>query len=163
MLDITPEWECVTDTVMGGVSTASLRRETYAGRAAWVLRGDVSLANNGGFVQMAGDLAPSGQVCDARTWDGVAIDICGNDAAYDLRLRTDQLRRPWESFRAELIADRAWSQVRVPFAAFQAHKHNIVFDAGHLTRIGVLGIGRVFTAEIAVARVQLYRGAGPDA
>ena len=49
-------WQLVTDRVMGGVSDGTLVRETVSGRPALRMRGDVSLENNGGFVQMALDL-----------------------------------------------------------------------------------------------------------
>ena len=51
------EWSGITDQVMGGKSNGSLTREEIDGKVANVLRGKVSLANNGGFVQMATDLA----------------------------------------------------------------------------------------------------------
>lgn len=50
-------WQLVTDQVMGGVSRGTLTRETVAGRPALVMRGDVRLENDGGFIQMALDLA----------------------------------------------------------------------------------------------------------
>ena len=50
-------WSGVTDRVMGGRSNGSLTREMeWDGKVANVLRGKVSLENNGGFVQMATDL-----------------------------------------------------------------------------------------------------------
>jgi len=50
-------WRLVGDTVMGGVSRGTLTQENVAGRPAWRMRGSVSLENNGGFLQMALDLA----------------------------------------------------------------------------------------------------------
>ena len=50
--------ELLSDRVMGGVSSGTLRREVVRGRAALRLEGDVSLENNGGFIQMALDLDP---------------------------------------------------------------------------------------------------------
>lgn len=54
---------------------AHLCRETFAGRLSNVLRGDVSLANNGGFIQMATDLDPSHATVDASKFDGVELDV----------------------------------------------------------------------------------------
>ena len=50
-------WQGITDKVMGGVSNGSLTRETVDDKIANVLRGKVSLQNNGGFIQMATDLS----------------------------------------------------------------------------------------------------------
>jgi len=51
-------WQLFTDQVMGGVSNGSMMREMVAGRPAIRMRGDVSLENKGGFVQIAIDLMP---------------------------------------------------------------------------------------------------------
>ena len=46
-------WQLLTDQVMGGVSKGIMVRDAVAGRPAIRMRGDVSLENNGGFVQIA--------------------------------------------------------------------------------------------------------------
>jgi len=46
-------WQLFTDQVMGGVSKGTMVRDAVAGRAAIRMRGDLSLENNGGFVQIA--------------------------------------------------------------------------------------------------------------
>lgn len=71
------EWAGFTDRVMGGMSSGSIERESVKGKPANILRGQVSLANNGGFVQMATDLAldPSVGVVDASQYDGLEIDV----------------------------------------------------------------------------------------
>jgi hypothetical protein len=51
-------WQFFTVGVMGGISKATMLREAVAGRPAIRMQGDVSLANSGGFVQNAMDLAP---------------------------------------------------------------------------------------------------------
>jgi complex I intermediate-associated protein 30 (CIA30) len=60
-------WQLFTDQVMGGVSNGSMMREAVAGRLAIRMRGDVSLENKGGFVQIAIDLMPGGKAKDAST------------------------------------------------------------------------------------------------
>ncbi|WP_112321117.1 CIA30 family protein [Oceanibium sediminis] len=156
-MELSPEWEYVADTVMGGVSTGRISRETLDGRAAVRLRGDVSLENNGGFVQMGFDLRPDGGVFDASAYAGVELDVRGNGEAYDLRLRTDQLTRPWHSFRASFDAPGHWTSLRIPFADLVPHRTDAAFDPTRLRRIGVLAIGREFQADVAVAAVRLYR------
>ncbi len=152
-MTITPDWEYVADSVMGGVSAGQMTQEMVQGRMAVRLRGDVSLDNNGGFVQIATDLPDF----DASGWDGITLDVCGNSETYDIRLRTDQLTRPWQSFRAEFTATPAWQSLRFRFVDFVAHKHDIRFDASALRRVGILAIGRVFTADVAIAGLGLYR------
>ena len=93
MATIGTEWRLFTDTVMGGVSKATMTRETVAGRPAIRLRGDVSLENNGGFVQIALDFRPDGAALDAGAWRGIQLDVFGNDEDYALALRTADLTR----------------------------------------------------------------------
>ena len=152
---LVPDWECVTDTVMGGVSRARLSDDVLAGRRATRLTGEVSLDNDGGFVQMAFDLAPDGGRFDASAWDGVALEVFGNAETYELRLRTTALDRPWQSFRATFEATETWRWVTLPFASFAPHRTDAAFDPSELRRMGVLAIGREFRADIAVASVRL--------
>jgi hypothetical protein len=72
------QWQGITDRVMGGISNGSLSRETIGGKLANVLRGNVSLANNGGFIQMATDLSLEPSVnlfVDASAYDGVELEV----------------------------------------------------------------------------------------
>ena len=154
-MEISPNWEYVADTVMGGVSSGQANRETVQGRDAMRLTGDVSLDNNGGFVQMAFDLA-GGDVVDASGFAGIELDVFGNSKEYDLRLRTDALQRPWQSFRASFTAPPQWTSLRVPFGDFAPHKTDATFDPARLRRVGVLAIGREFHADIAVAGLRFY-------
>jgi len=59
---------------------ANLAREEFCGRTANVLRGAVSMANNGGFIQMATNLAPdsgdmSSSTVDASKYEGLELDV----------------------------------------------------------------------------------------
>lgn len=155
-MELTPRWEYVADTVMGGVSTGQLTQEQIDGAQAARLTGEVSLDNNGGFIQMAFDL-DGGAPVDASRWAGIEIDVRGNGAGYEMRLRTDQLSRPWQSFRAPFEVLREWQTVRLPWAAFAAHKTEAVFDPARLRRIGVLAIGAEMQADVAISSIRFYR------
>lgn len=149
-------WEYVADTVMGGVSSGQAAAETVAGRDAVRLTGDVSLDNNGGFVQMAFDLRSDGEGRDLSAFTGIELDVIGNGEAYDLRLRTDQLTKPWQSFRTEFTAPEVWTTVQLPFSSFVPHRTEAEIDLTAIRRIGVLAIGREFRADVAVGGVRLY-------
>jgi hypothetical protein len=149
-------WKLVTDQVMGGASEGSLRREIVAGRPALRLRGDISLENNGGFVQAALDLTPNGSAVDASGWRGIAISVHGNGAAYNLHLRTTQLDQPWQSYRQSFDAPREWRCICLPFADFVPYRTDAPLDTTVLRRLGIVAIGRKFAADIAIAGVRLY-------
>ncbi|WP_299547179.1 CIA30 family protein [uncultured Tateyamaria sp.] len=155
-LDLDPKWEYVADTVMGGVSKGQAVHGVIQSQDATRLIGTVSLDNNGGFVQIAFDLA-EGEVFDASAFTGIALDVYGNGETYDLRLRTDALTQPWQSFRTDFTAPAEWTMIKVPFAAFSAHRTDATFNAARLRRVGILAIGREMQADIAVSGVRLYR------
>lgn len=155
-VQLNPNWEYVADTVMGGVSTGQIQTKTIDDRSATQLTGLVSLDNGGGFVQMAFDLSPDGQTIDASNYSGIKITLKGNNEPYDLRLRTDQLRRPWHSFRTEIIAPPQWQTIEIPFESFTPHRTDLTLDTSRLRRFGILAIGRVFEAEVAVSAVSFY-------
>ena len=150
-------WELIADGVMGGVSSGAVARETIAGRPALRMQGTVSLDNNGGFIQVALDLAPDGGAIDASPWTGVEIDVFGNNERYNLHLRTADVVRPWQSYRAEFTATPAWRTVQVPFAAFQPHRLEAPLDLTGLRRLGVVAIGRAFAVDIAIGGLRFYR------
>ncbi len=151
-MQLDPDWRYVADRVMGGVSSGALRLHDGATGPVAQLTGQVSLDNNGGFIQMAFDVD-----ADARGWSGIEMDVRGNGETYELRLKTDQLSRPWQSFRAPFVAGPDWQTIRFEFDAFEAHRTDAVFDAAQLRRIGVLAIGRAFEADVSVANVRFFR------
>ncbi len=150
-------WELITDSVMGGISSAKMTRELVDGRPGLRMRGDVSLENNGGFVQVALDLAPKGGAIDASRWTGIEIDVVGNGERYNLHLRTEDVVRPWQSYRAEFVAPSEWRTIRLPFAGFEPHRLDAPLDITRLRRLGVVAIGRAFTADITIGGLRFYR------
>jgi hypothetical protein len=146
-------WEIVTDTVMGGVSQGTMTRETIAGRDAVRMRGDVSTANNGGFIQLAMTLADDGEAFDASAFTNVVVDLCGNDERYDVRLRSLDAIRPQQSWRTEFVVTGEWRRYTLPLASFVPHRIDGPLDTTRLRRIGLVAIGRAFTADLAMARL----------
>lgn len=148
-------WRVVTDTVMGGVSDGRLRAVEIDGRACLRLSGEVSLLNNGGFVQAALDLDAGGPL-DARDYAGVEIDVFGNGEVYNLHLRTSDTRIVWQSYRAGFTTEPHWQTLRLPFAAFEPHRIDNPLDTARLRRIGLVAIGRDMRADVCLARLSLY-------
>jgi hypothetical protein len=151
------DWQLLTDQVMGGVSKGTMVREAVAGRAAIRMRGDVSLENNGGFVQIALDLSPDGGAVDASAWSGIELDVFGNGQQYGVHLRTDALTRPWQSYRQIFTAYAEWRTVQLPFDRFVAHRTDVLLDTRRLRRIGLVAIGRAFSADLALGGLCFMR------
>jgi hypothetical protein len=146
----------VTDGVMGGVSSGTMQPEEHAGRSCIALRGRVSTANNGGFIQMAVPLAPA-VAKQAQDYDGIRITVAGNDEAYNLHLRTSNLWFPWQAYRATYTARPEWQTLELAFADFVPYKTSQSLKLSRLTRIGIVAIGRDFEADLCVAAMGFYR------
>ena len=118
--------------------------------------GNVSIDNNGGFIQLALDLAPETGSFDAGVFTGLEIDVLGNHERYSVHLRTTEIMRPQQSYRQSFLAAQDWQTLQLPFVQFRPHRTDIPIDTTRLSRIGLVAIGREFTAELAIARLAFY-------
>jgi hypothetical protein len=149
-------WRMVTDGVMGGLSSGELSLETIDNKACLRLRGDVRLENNGGFIQAALDVEGT-EAADAPDYHGLLLKVYGNNQEYNLHLRTGDVWLPWQSYRASFKAPARWQTVRLPFAEFIGYRIGKKLDLKRLERIGIVAIGRAFTADLCIGELALYR------
>ncbi len=150
-------WRGVSDQVMGGISQASVTRETVEARIALRLSGDVRLENDGGFIQAALDLAPARGIFDASDFTGLRVTARGNGEGYSLHLRTTDNVRPWQSYRSHFVAGAEWETHDLPFESFAPYRLEAPLDTTRLRRIGLVAIGRAFSADLAVSELSFYR------
>jgi hypothetical protein len=148
-------WRLVSDRVMGGASDGRMSLQEVEGRRALCMRGEVSLKNNGGFLQLALDLAPA-RPLDASTYQGMRLLVLGNGERYNVHLKTEDIRYPWQSYRSGFETGPQWREIRLPFGAFEPYRVDSPLDLRHLTRLGLVAIGRAFEAEVCVAEIGLY-------
>jgi hypothetical protein len=125
------------------------------GRPCLHLTGDVSVAKNGGFLQAATDL-----VVDASGWAGIEITLAGPTEIYHLHLRTTDLTRPQQSYRAQVRCMTEWRTLQVPWEDFVPHRTDAPFAPLRLRRLGIVAIGRAFRADLCVADLRFYGAAG---
>jgi hypothetical protein len=150
------EWRLVTDQVMGGVSTGTLTLSTWMGRNCIRMQGAVSTDNNGGFVQIALSLSDQGRF-DASAYDGIELEVAGNNEHYNVHFRTSGLLLPWQSYRSGFMATPDWRTVRIAFSDVKAYKTTRSFRRDKLERIGLVAIGRDFHADLCLASLRFYR------
>jgi len=148
-------WRFVTDRVMGGVSTGRIAFEEIQGRRCFCLYGDVSLENNGGFIQALLDLEPEGAL-DAGQFQGIRLVVRGNGASYNLHLKTVDIRRPWQSYRSSFRTEPEWREIQLPFSAFVPYRIEVPLDLRKLRRLGIVAIGSSMTAKLCVAEIGFY-------
>lgn len=148
-------WRCFTDRVMGGESQASACHEQVDDRSALHVYGEVSLANNGGFVQVALDLRPDGGFIDVSQWAGIALTVRGAMQKWHVHLRTVDCVRPWQSYRSAFIATGEWSSVWLPFTSFTPHRLDAPLATQAMRRLGIVAIGEPGKVDIAVGELTL--------
>lgn len=153
--NLTTRWRLITDTVMGGVSSGTLKPDTHNDKSCLRMTGDVSTDNNGGFVQMSLSLAHD-ETFDASAYDGVELEVAGNNERYNIHFRTDGLWFPWQSYRASFNADTNWQKIRIPFSELEAYRTFHAFRPDKLERLGLLAIGREFQADLCLASIRFY-------
>jgi hypothetical protein len=150
-------WRGVSDQVMGGISEATVSHGVIDGRPSLRMTGDVRLENDGGFIQAALDLSPSGDTLDASDFFGVRIVVRGNGENYSVHLRTPDNVRPWQSYRAHFTGGPDWETVDLPFETFVPHRLEAPLDTKRLRRIGLVAIGRAFYADLAICELGFCR------
>lgn len=148
-------WRLITDDVMGGVSRGQLIIDTIEQRPCLHMKGEVKLDNNGGFAQIALNLSDT-VLKNITDYRGITLDVFGNDEAYNIHLRSDDLRLPWQSYRISFKATAEWQTLRIPFSNFKPYRTDTALDISKLTRIGLVAIGREFNADLCVARLALF-------
>ena len=141
---------------MGGVSHGAMTVDEIEGETCVCLRGQISTENNGGFVQLLADLTTS-RCTDYDRNSGLLLRVRGNGEIYNAHLKTSELSLPWQSYRHSFIAPGRWSQLRLPFADFVPHRTKMPMNLRALNKLGIVAIGRDFTAELCVANVSLYQ------
>jgi hypothetical protein len=151
-------WEGFTDQVMGGKSTMRLGIEYVDGKPALAMRGEVSLKNNGGFVQVRLMLDPKNRAFDASRFSGLSLKVRGKGDSYYVFLRTTGNRLPWSFFMAELPISGEWTEVFLPWSAFRKGDFGSFFgfDPRKLVSLAVVAYKKEFAADIYVSEVKFY-------
>lgn len=150
------KWQMVSDQVMGGVSDGTMLLAEKAGRRCLQLQGNVSTENNGGFLQLALNLN-QGKSFDASAFKGIKIEVFGNGEDYNLHLRTKGLWFPWQAYRSSFNTQPKWQNIELPFAEFQAYKTSKSLNTAELRRIGLVAIGKDFTADVCLGAIGFYK------
>lgn len=146
------KWRGITDTVMGGVSSCEIEPKVIARKPCLHMRGNVSLENNGGFVQASLDLAVTGFL-DASAYQGIEIEVRGDNQTYNVHLRTADTNVVWQSYRASFFATPYWQKIYLPFDSFLPHRTDTELDVRQLKRLGIVAIGKEMPVNLYFAKV----------
>ena len=149
------KWCFVTDKVMGGISEGSLEFIKESDTYFYRMTGDLSLENNGGFIQFRTKIEnhPKG-----KSFRGVRLRVRGNNNEYTVHIRTKYLFLPWQYYESAFQATEKWATIELPFKSFK--KSNFYqpssVSSQDINTIGIVAIGREFKAQIDLASIELY-------
>jgi hypothetical protein len=150
-------WRSFSDRVMGGRSLGQHRFQELDGKPCLRLTGDISLDNNGGFIQVALALDKGGRSFDASSYQGIRVSVRGNNSRYYIHLRSRQSQRPWQYYAAEFPATEEWRTIEIPFSDFKPEGLRETLNTSALLRIAVVAAWQEFTADVAISRLEFYR------
>jgi len=150
-------WRSFSDNVMGGMSQGQHRFVELAGKRCIRLTGDVSLDNDGGFIQVALALGDREQPFDASQYQGIRVSVRGNNSRYYIHLRSLQTQRPWQYYAADFQTTEEWRTIEIPFSSFKPENLQEILNKTELLRIAVVAAWQDFTADVAVSRLEFYR------
>jgi hypothetical protein len=151
-------WEGFTDRVMGGMSNIDVRLEPSESGRLLHLAGNVSLENNGGFIQVRMFLRPDRKPFDAGEYRGLELRVRGRGDGYYVHLRTTRTVFPWSYYAQQFPVREDWSVVRLPFDAFVGE--NMLSSSPNMSRllsVAIVAAKKEFTADLYVDSVALYR------
>jgi hypothetical protein len=150
-------WRLLTDQVMGGVSDATYKFAKDDRFNHICLKGNVSLENNGGFIQVALDLNADSVWFDARGYRGIRLWVKGNGQRYYVHMRNRQTRLPWQYYSASFATSEKWSKVEIDFDNFTGQNIRTELDLSGLSRVAIVAAKKAFQADICVGYVEFYR------
>lgn len=139
-------WRFFTDQVMGGVSTGTAQFDD----GALQLRGSVSTANRGGFIQVRREVQAL-----PETTRALRLDTRGDGQTYYVHLRTRATRLPWQYYQAAFTAPQDWKEVEIPLSAFRPSGGMLPrqIRPGTVRSIALVAYGRDHAAQVDLRRI----------
>jgi hypothetical protein len=150
----TGQWVYLTDRVMGGISEGTAQFKDQGIDQVIRLSGEVSTANNGGFIQVRSPVLWEA----AKGKTGIRLTVKGNGDQYFLHIRSTDTRLPWHYYQHSFQASGAWSEISLPFEDFEKSSSLLRATLGQskIKTIGIVAYGKDYSADVSVKRLEFY-------
>ena len=150
----TGSWVYLADRVMGGISEGTAQFEDQGIDQVIRLSGEVSTANNGGFIQVRSPVLWEA----AKGKTGIRLTVKGNGDQYFLHIRSTDTRLPWHYYQHSFQASGAWSEISLPFEDFEKSSSLLRATLGQskIKTIGIVAYGKDYSADVSVKRLEFY-------
>ena len=150
-------WQYVSDRVMGGVSDGQVTIEQDGEMYYARLTGNVSTANNGGFIQLRSGVSFANTEKDGKNLKGIRLNVRGNGETYDIHIITNDMAYYGDFYSATFQADSDWKMIDLPFNTFERKSYNTSkLDAKNIRSFAIAAYGRNFTSDVSVSTIEFY-------
>jgi len=144
-------WSAFSDDVMGGISEVNFYELVEGEDKFYRLEGNVSTANNGGFIQSRVNVN-----IKTGKYKGIRIKVRGNNNKYFIHLRGPRML-PWNYYYSSFFASKEWTIIDLPLSDFKYNrKPDTGLDTKRIRSIGIVAYGKDFQAELDLAQIELY-------
>ncbi len=146
-------WVFFSDQVMGGQSKGEAQVLSEAGNQFIRLKGIVTTANNGGFIQIRTSVAGL-----EKNLKGISLKVRGNGQRYYVFIRTSGTMLPWQYYKADFLSKPEWIEVNLELKNFIPSSAWLrkTIRPDSIKSIGIVAFGRDHKALIDVASLRFF-------
>ena len=143
------DWYGVTDRVMGGKS--NLQVEFV--EEIFILRGNVTTQNNGGFVRLVQDIKLND---DALS--GISFLARGNDEVYEIHVTLKGMKMPpWSYMSHSFQVTDEWERYEIYFKDLKSSGYSArKMKPKNINNIAFAGYGRDFDVNLMVKDISIF-------
>ena len=149
-------WQYISDQTMGGVSEGQAILDRDGDMIFARLTGNVSTANNGGFIQIRTNFSFVDLINTNKDLKGVLLNTKGNGETYHIFIRTSEDRSYRDFYYATFTANDNWEIVDLPFTKFKHRYSNRSLDGNDIRTFGIVAYGRDFYSDVSVSEISFY-------
>ena len=149
-------WQYISDQTMGGISQGQAVLDKEGDVIFARLTGNVSTANNGGFIQIRTNFSFVDLINTNRDLKGVLLNTKGNGETYHIFIRTSEDRSYRDFYSATFTANDNWEIVDLPFSKFKHRYLNRSLDGNDIRTFGIVAYGRNFYSDVSVSKISFY-------
>ena len=149
-------WQYISDQTMGGVSDGQAILDKDGEMIFARLTGNVSTANNGGFIQIRTNFSFVDLINTNKDLKGVLLNTKGNGETYHIFIRTSEDRSYRDFYSATFTTNDNWEIVDLPFSKFKHRYSNRSLDGNDIRTFGIVAYGRNFYSDVSVSEISFY-------
>ena len=149
-------WQYISDQTMGGVSDGQAILDKDGDMIFARLTGNVSTANNGGFIQIRTNFSFVDLINTNKDLKGVLLNTKGNGETYHIFIRTSEDRSYRDFYSATFTANDNWEIVDLPFTKFKHRYSNRSLNGNDIRTFGIVAYGRDFFSDVSVSEISFY-------